>query len=1181
MEFFNRLKLLSLALLLGAATQLQAADVDLAAAQNAAKAFLNKQVASGRLNAPAATSLKLVKAEASVAKPSAVDYYIFNSAKSYVVVAGDDLAPQILMYGEEGSLDINNIPPAMQWLLNKYKYQIDGLKAGTLAPVKAPRRANAAVAPLVTANWDQTAPYYNHTPTSGSTHAYTGCPATSLGMCFYKWKWPETYPALDALSVSGGLSCSALPERAADWDNIIDEYTGPTNYSYTSAQADAVAWLMRYVGQACTMQYSTSGSGANDPEIHQACLTFGYTDAQLLTLTELKQSGWSYTNGPQNYTDTEWNNYMMNELQNGRPIEYLAYDVSGSDVSGHAFNVFGCNSSGQYYVNWGWSGDSNGYCTLHNFTTATGAVGQSGSYVFKYGEAMIIGIEPPAGALTSPRIKTSTTTLDLAATVGATATATFTVTGYNLTEGIDLSLSGSSVFSLSTSSISVNEAENGATVTVTYNPTAAGIDDATITLTSGDAESVAVKLNGTASLRKEAISLQDAANVSGTSFKAVWTDATPAANVASYTLWVNVEKPNDVVLLGSIDGSNYTGNYTNITLSSPWGGTNVKGGNNAVYISNSSSSGNITFTVPSGYSNGTFTVRITTTNSNYGTGNITVKSAQTVALGHTFSAGETYTWRVTAKSGEKITITSTDSSYSPDMAMIEVYSGDLSQQAGAPARAIAEEGDESYRIITGITGKEYTVDDLTPEATYYFRVKALYVDGTESSWTDTKQVTLLADTSTPKISVTNKNLDFSSVTVGETASQTIQVSGVNLQGIVMLTLNDENGVFHLSNTTISTNDATAGKDLTVTFTPADNVNYEATVTLASTNAESVKITLTGNGAYEAPVMQAVDTTKVKNTSFRADWTDATAAENVESYTLMVNYVSPVTEPETVEQADLSGLEAVTNTDGYLTNQVSNASQYLPDGWTVSNYLYIGTGYIIIRESSPLTSAAFNLPDGVDKVTVVVDCAAYQANSTDIETGITVKTVNGGDSETQMITNDRATYTFVLDASAANEQITFNPYTTSTRYYAYNAIYDIKIYAGDITAANAPMYAASETGDSTYRVIEGITDNFYVVSDLIGGGTYTYKVKAIYANQSESEWSNEETVTLKDTPDVVVGLIGDLNDDGVVDILDVNICINIVLEYNDDPAVRALADITGDGSVDISDVNALINIILDN
>ena len=57
--------------------------------------------------------------------------------------------------------------------------------------------------------------------------------------------------------------------------------------------------------------------------------------------------------------------------------------------------------------------------------------------------------------------------------------------------------------------------------------------------------------------------------------------------------------------------------------------------------------------------------------------------------------------------------------------------------------------------------------------------------------------------------------------------------------------------------------------------------------------------------------------------------------------------------------------------------------------------------------------------------------------------------------------------------------------------------------------------------------------------------------------------------------------GDLNGDGTVDITDVNICINIILERNNDPAVRILADLSGDGTVDITDVNAIINIILAN
>lgn len=737
MKLINLLKASSLALMLCATTQLQAADVDLATAQSAAKSFIMKQTATGRLKAPAATNLKLVKAEASVAKPTAVDYYIFNTEKSYVVISGDDLAPEILMYGEEGSLDLNNIPPGMQWLLNKYKYQIDGIKAGTLAPIKVPRTATVAVAPLVTANWDQSAPYYNQCPTSGSRHTLTGCPATSLSMCYYKWKWPKTFPAVAAINAttSGGVAAPALPERAADWDNIIDEYTGPTNKSYTTAQANAVAWLMRYAGQCIPdYMYGTDASGANDPEIYQGVLNMGYTDAKLYTLTELVQSGWSYGNSAQNYTDAQWNEWMMTELQAGRPIEYLAYDITSGQVSGHAFNVFGCNASGQYYVNWGWSGDSNGYCTLHNFTTSTGATGQSGSYVFKYGEAMIIGIEPPAGALTEPRIKTNLNAIDMETVVGTPTTATFTVNGYNLTDKITLTLSGDNAFKLSTNSISTAQAEEGVTVTVTYTPTTHGTQTATITLASPEADNVTITLNGVANLRKEAVVLQEATDIASTSFKATWTDETPAANVASYTLWVNNTNVPEFQLLNDVDWT------SSATIPTGWTqvGLRYYSYNSACYLSASSNSYVKSNTYDlSQYEKVTVMVYASPY---YSDNTLTVAtSVDSKTVNVTGSSFSWYTLVLNCASSDYVKLTTTGM---PDLREMKVYAGDASSVQ--LMRAASEEGDASKRVITGITDKFYTVKNLTAEGTYYFRVRALYVDGSESDWSETKQVTLTA-----------------------------------------------------------------------------------------------------------------------------------------------------------------------------------------------------------------------------------------------------------------------------------------------------------------------------------------------------------------------------------------------------------------------------------------------------
>ena len=164
------------------------------------------------------------------------------------------------------------------------------------------------------------------------------------------------------------------------------------------------------------------------------------------------------------------------------------------------------------------------------------------------------------------------------------------------------------------------------------------------------------------------------------------------------------------------------------------------GGHDAVYFNNYTGDGYISFTVPSGYIDDVFTMQITTVSGSYGSGNITVGSTQTPSVGHQFSAGETYTWNVTASEGEKITITSTDSYYSPDMAMIKVYAGDVNDLNSF--RAIVEEGDANYRLVTGITDKSYLVKNLAEAGSFYYRVRTLYTDGTQSGWSNAQKVTL-------------------------------------------------------------------------------------------------------------------------------------------------------------------------------------------------------------------------------------------------------------------------------------------------------------------------------------------------------------------------------------------------------------------------------------------------------
>ncbi len=106
-------KVLLLAALVFVSLQLTAANVDLATAQQSAQRFLVSQTAKGRLmtSAPAIKWTQEVKTSSNAAQAA---YYIVNTDRGYVIVAGDDRAREILAYGE-GQLDnLNDLPEAMQ-----------------------------------------------------------------------------------------------------------------------------------------------------------------------------------------------------------------------------------------------------------------------------------------------------------------------------------------------------------------------------------------------------------------------------------------------------------------------------------------------------------------------------------------------------------------------------------------------------------------------------------------------------------------------------------------------------------------------------------------------------------------------------------------------------------------------------------------------------------------------------------------------------------------------------------------------------------------------------------------------------------------------------------------------------------------------------------------------------------
>ena len=446
----------------------------------------------------------------------------------------------------------------------------------------------------------------------------------------------------------------------------------------------------------------------------------------------------------------------------------------------------------------------------------------------------------------------------------------------------------------------------------------------------------------------------------------------------------------------------------------------------------------------------------------------------------------------------------------------------------------------------------------------------IHGDGTASFWYMKGAIT------DPTIQVSAENVNCGATQVNTSVTKTFTVTGLALTNNITLTLNDPNGVFAVNPAVINSSNAANGVTVTVTFSPTAVQNYTAELTLASNGAENVTVNLTGQGLIEThtPVMQPAVEEYINLNEFRADWTDQTPAENVTSYTLEVMTKPDGPIPVEGGVCDLTDVEAVTNDNGTLPNVASTATDYLPEGWSAENIFYVNNGFVITGASSSwwsttygaLVSPTLDLT-GNNKVTVVARIKSYYPSSygvgqVRISTGSAQSDFTLGSSDE----DDFQEITVVLNCSSSDRVRV----QARANYIAIESVY---IYAGDITTG--AKFSANETGDAAYRLITDITDRFYTVTGLEAEGTYVYKVKALYTDGTESEWSNQQEVTLFQNGHGFE--LGDVNHDGTISILDVTILIDYLLGNAE--VCTICADLSGDNYISILDVTMLSDQIL--
>ncbi len=773
-----------------------------------------------------------------------------------------------------------------------------------------------------------------------------------------------------------------------------------------------------------------------------------------------------------------------------------------------------------------------------------------------------------------PTITATPTTIEMGELfVGQSATESFTVGAENLTGNVTIALTGSNAFSLDKNSLTAAQA-NGAEVNVTFAPTAVGEFTATATLSSEDAADVVVTLSGSAVLEKHdpVMLAADETKVGTTAFTADWTDATPDANVASYTLQVNEKAAAPkAILTETFDGSDVTSDgNTNVGSSMDdfadnqgWTGSYVYKAPSGVKFGSSRQAG--TLTTPAlnlSGSQGKVTVRFNAKYYNTDASSVKLTSGDNTTVTQALTNEATdYTVVLDCNdaTAQTITFACTGGGKRFYIYNVEVFNGDVAQTlseldgAGSPARA-SESGDATTRTITGITAKTYTVNDLNEGATYTYMVKAVYTDNTESSWSNAEEVTL-NEVPTPVLTATPTGMTFEAI-AGSSGSDSFEVLGTDLQGDVTLTLNDETGAFSLNTNTIAQADAEQGATVTVSFNPTSAGDYNATLTVASTNAESVTVTLTGTAlATELavnPTTLTIDQTLVgqsNSATFTVQGTnlindvnlELSNAENsvftLDSYVIEMNDAgqgATVTVTFTPTEAGEFTTTVGVHTDGAESQYVTvNAVAIAPSLSATPTSL----DFEVVEgqsEAKTFTIEAANLQGPVtvtladDNNVFSIDTETVVPDATNIPTvTVTFAPQTAGEyTATVTLSSDNVEDVVItlngvanLDKEVPVMQDADQETLTDRSFVAtWTAVPNVESYTLQVDKVALPAGAAArapqETGDATTRTVTGITETSYTVANLDRATPYEYKVKAIYTDGTESDWSNVQTVTTK-------------------------------------------------------------------
>lgn len=383
----ERFTILTLILLIsGSILELCAAPVDVQTARIAAQNFYNTYLNPSQRGGEPVLAYQ-ESFQSSRGNEENTSFYVFNfGSDGFVIVSADDKVRPVLGFSTEGAFNNEQMGDNVAFFLGEYTREIQAVvesentdnretsrKWGELLDNHFEASRDVVVGPLITSKWGQGQFYNDLCPADASSingggHALVGCGAIVMGQLMRYWGYPiHGIGSHSYSSTNYGTLSANFADATYNYSLMPNKLSGASS----DAQINAVATLLYHCGVSVDMNYGANASWSNSNRIVSAFKNyFGYP----ATIVYKERSY---------YSDDEWMAFLKGELDDGAPLLYGGTGTQG----GHVFLCDGYRDDDYFHINWGLSGQYDGYFLNTELNP--------GPYSFSSSQAIIIGIRRP------------------------------------------------------------------------------------------------------------------------------------------------------------------------------------------------------------------------------------------------------------------------------------------------------------------------------------------------------------------------------------------------------------------------------------------------------------------------------------------------------------------------------------------------------------------------------------------------------------------------------------------------------------------------------------------------------------------------------------------------------------------------------------------------------------------